>query len=53
MTEDKHKLEWEEYRDIYIELYKSTNEDIYRQRSDACKRLLGEPKNKPNLEFFK
>ena len=53
MTEDNHKAEWEDLRDIYSELYKSTNEDIYRERYNACKRLLGEEKPRPQIEFFK
>ena len=52
MTSESHKKDWESYRDMYSDLYKSTNEDIYKMRYDACKRLLGEAPIKPKIDFF-
>lgn len=50
MTEDLHKKQWESLRDLNDSLYKSTGDNTYKIRYEACKRLLGdekpeEPKN--------
>lgn len=52
MTEP-HKIEWEDYRDIYSILYKSTKDEKYKARKDACKRLLKEiPADEPDHTFI-
>ena len=54
MTEESHKKEWESMAKEYSVLMVTTGLDIYKQRYEACKRLLGEDQvKKPDLAFFK